>query len=311
MVWDCIIVGGGIAGLQAAIQLGRYAMHNVLVLDAGEGRSAICRSYRNILGYPEGVSGSDLRATGTEQAAAYGVQFIRDKVMRAKALPSGSFLLHGRQDGSSYEARTLLLATGVMDRFPDLPGLRECLGLTVYVCPDCDGFEAKDRRTLILGAGDAGARMSMTLQIWTNKLLYINHGRSQGQVSAELLHSLHAGGIDYLEAVSERVAGTEDGCFRGIVLEDGRLIEAERAFLAFGGNEVRSALAEQLGARLHENKHIWTDSRSKMTSVPKVWAAGDVAAHAEQVTIAMGEGAQAAIWIHKTLLELKRTSACT
>lgn len=305
MVFDCIIIGGGMAGLQAAIQLGRYAMHNVLVIDAGEGRSTICRSYRNILGYPDGISGMELRTIGMKQASSYGIPFITDKVIGAEQTPEGTFLLQGSQPNSTYEASTILIATGVMDRFPDLPGLRECLGLTVFVCPDCDGFEVKERMTLVLGSGDPGAHMAVTLRTWTNKIRYINHGQTPESVSPELLKSLERAGIEYLEENIERVLTAENGSFQGVMTQDGRRIEAERAFLAFGGNEVRSALARQLGARLHENSHIWTDSRSKMTSIPNVWAAGDVAVHSEQVTIAIGEGAQAAIWIHKALLEMK------
>ena len=304
MVFDCIIIGGGIAGLQAAIQLGRYAMHSVLIIDAEEGRSTFCRSYRNILGYPDGISGMELRTIGLKQASSYGVQFIPDIVISAAQQSKGTFLLHGR-NGSTYEALNLLLATGVMDRLPTLPGLRECLGLTVFVCPDCDGFEVKERMTLVLGSGDPGARMAITLRSWTSTIRYINHGQAPETVSPELLNSLEAAGIEYLEGDIERVLTAGDGNFQGIITQDGRRIDAERAFTAFGGNEVRSTLAEQLGARLHENKHIWTDSRSKMTSIPHVWAAGDVGIHSEQVTIAMGEGAQAAIWIHKTLLERK------
>ncbi|AZN38712.1 NAD(P)/FAD-dependent oxidoreductase [Paenibacillus albus] len=330
MVMDCIIIGGGIAGLQAAIQLGRYASHQVLVIDAGDGRSAICRSYRNLLGYPDGVSGMQLREAGMRQLAAYGIDVIRDTIAEATRTADGHFLLRGSGSGdtgiggaTTYTARTLLIATGVMDRFTDYPGLRPCLGLTVYVCPDCDGYEVKDRRTVVLGAGDVGASMALTLRAWTDRLIYIDqaevhaladaapeahasrqHRPQQQLTSARLREQLEAAGIQHIEAgISALSADTTTGGFQGVQLADGTTIEAERAFLAYGGNEVRSQLARQLGATLHENGHVWTDPRSKMTSIPGVWAAGDVAVHAEQVSIAMGEGAQAAIWIHKLLLD--------
>ncbi|BBH23582.1 pyridine nucleotide-disulfide oxidoreductase [Paenibacillus baekrokdamisoli] len=302
MRFDCIIIGGGIAGLQAAIQLGRYAMHSVLVIDSSDGRSSICLSYRNLLGYPEGVSGMDLRRIGMNQASSYGVQFTQDKVINAQSMQDGSFLIHGDKDNSTYEAATLLLATGVMDRFPELPGLRECLGLTVFVCPDCDGFKVKDRATLVLGSGDTGANMALTLRAWTSYLLYINHEHTVKSVSSELLDALENAGIGYLKAHIQHILAAR-GSIQSVVMQDGLRIDAERAFLAFGGNEVRSTLADQLGAHLHENMHILTHPRSKMTSIPNLWAAGDVAVHSEQVTIAMGEGSQAAIWIHKALLE--------
>ncbi|SFT24483.1 NAD(P)/FAD-dependent oxidoreductase [Paenibacillus sp. BC26] len=307
MVYDCIIIGGGIAGLQAAIQLGRYAMHDVLVIDSGDGRSKICRSYRNLLGYPGGVSGDTLRQAGLAQAADYGIEVITDTILEARGIASDLFELRGSKPGSEpYQSRTLLIATGVMDRLPDYPELRPCLGLTVFVCPDCDGYEIRNRSTLVLGAGDVGANMALTLRTWTDKLLYLDQAPESQSVSAPLQEKLAAASIVYQRAEHLRVHADCDGNLQGITLQDGTRIEADRAFLAYGGNEVRSSLARQLGAKLHENSHIWTDPRSKMTSVSGIWAAGDVAIHSEQVSIAMGEGAQAAIWIHKTLLKMKQ-----
>ncbi|RAP74165.1 NAD(P)/FAD-dependent oxidoreductase [Paenibacillus montanisoli] len=307
---DCIIIGGGIAGLQAAIQLGRYAIHNVLVIDAGDGRSAICRSYRNLLGYPEGVSGTALRQAGRSQLAAYGIEVVTDTVMEARPIPGspGGFELRCSKPGApAYQAKTLLIATGVMDRLPDYPELRPCLGLTVFVCPDCDGYEIRGRSTIVLGAGDVGARMALTLRIWTDKLLYIDQAAEQRQAaSGSMQEQLAAASIAYRYERELRVNADCDGNFHGVILPDGTILEAERAFVAYGGNEVKSSLAKQLGAKMHENSHIWNDPRSKMTSVPGVWAAGDVAVHSEQVSIAMGEGAQAAIWIHKTLLGMRQ-----
>ncbi|WP_219834562.1 NAD(P)/FAD-dependent oxidoreductase [Paenibacillus sp. R14(2021)] len=301
---DCIIVGGGLAGLQAAIQLGRYAKYKVLVIDSGDGRSTLCRSYRNLLGYPDGVSGEAIRQAGLKQLGTYGMEQKPDTILEAASLPNGGFGLRG-SSGASYESRTLLLATGVMDRLPGWPGLHPCLGLTVYVCPDCDGYEVKDRRTLVLGAGDVGARMALTLRAWTDELLYLNQESAKHPVSSELTARLAAAGIRHRQADVTAVNASMDGVFHGVLLRDGSEITAERAFVAFGGNEVRSQLAAQLGARLHENRHVWTDPRTKMTSIPQVWAAGDIAFHSEQAVIAMGEGAQAAIWMHKALTDME------
>lgn len=305
--YDSIIIGGGIAGLQAAIQLGRYE-HKVLVIDAGYGRSTLCRSYHNILGWPNGISGDELRNLGRQQAEKLGVSFELDEVVQAKKKgPLGNgFELWGKS-GKGYEASTLLLATGLLDRFPDLPGLTSCLGLTVYVCPDCDGYEIKNKRTVIMGAGDVGARMALTLRDRTQDMIYINH--QQRAVQDKLLDELKHNNIAYLaEDITEVLTrGTEEGRLLGVRLANGRVIEAERGFIAFGANEVRSDLARQLGAERLENRHIITDPRTKLTSVPFVWAAGDVGIHSEQVTIAMGEGSQAAIWMHKALQALKES----
>ncbi|MBD0380172.1 NAD(P)/FAD-dependent oxidoreductase [Paenibacillus sedimenti] len=298
--YDSIIVGGGIAGLQAAIQLGRYE-YKVLVIDAGYGRSTLCRSYHNVLGWPDGVSGEELRRVGRLQAERLGVHFVQDEVVQAvsKGKPGDGFEVWGKS-GKGYDATTLLLATGLLDRMPELPGLKSCLGLTVYVCPDCDGYEVINRRTVVMGSGDAGAYMALTLSRRTQDITYVNH--EQRAVKSELLAELQKKGIIYVPEDVQEVIAEENGSIRGIWLVSGRQIEAERGFIAFGGNEVKSDLARQLGAERLENRHIVTDPRSKMTSVPFVWAAGDVGVHAEQVTIAMGEGTQAAIWMNKALL---------
>ncbi|OPH61274.1 pyridine nucleotide-disulfide oxidoreductase [Paenibacillus ferrarius] len=302
--YDSLIVGGGIAGLQAAIQLGRYE-HRVLVLDAGYGRSTLCKSYHNLLGWPDGVSGDELRRLGKLQAEKLGVSFVIDEVVQAvnKGKPGDGFELWGKS-GKSYEAPTVLLATGLMDRMPELSKLKACLGLTVYVCPDCDGYEIRNRQTIVMGSGDAGAGMAVKLSDRTDKLIYVNHGHRV--ISKELLEQLRQKRVTYVLAdIQEVIAEEAQGAFRGVLLANGERIEAERGFIAFGGNEVKSDLARQLGAERMENRHIMTDPRSKMTSVPFLWAAGDVGVHAEQVTIAMGEGAQAAIWMNKALTMLK------
>ena len=307
-MYDSIIVGGGIAGLQAAIQLGRYR-RKVLLIDKGDGRSTICRSYHNALGYPDGVSGQWLREIGRKQAESYGIELLQGNVTEAVKTADG-FRVRCENEHSlpaDYEARTLLLATGVKDRLPDIPGLRPTLGLTVYICPDCDGYEIHGKRTIVMGAGSAGAGMALALTYFSNDLLYINHERKP--IDEKLRQKLQQAGIETVEAPIKRVLleGDEDeGRIAGVELDNGLIIRAERGFVAFGGNEVRSDLAKQLHVERMENRHIITDPRSKMTSVPGVWAAGDVAVHSEQMTIAMGEGLQAAIWMHKWLLARER-----
>ncbi|WP_411346920.1 NAD(P)/FAD-dependent oxidoreductase [Paenibacillus sp. WLX2291] len=304
-IYDCIIVGGGIAGLQAAIQLGRYSAHRILVIDAGKGRSTFCQNYGNILGFPDGISGDELRQIGHSQAEPLGVEFHADRILEAKK-EDDQFLLKGAE-GESYRARTLLLATGLIDRFPRLPGLIETLGHSVYVCPDCDGYEIEGRRTLVMGAGEAGAQMALILSTRTDQLVYINH--ESKPFKPETMERLRESGIEYIEAAIKHIHQEEAGVLQSVELEDGQLLEAERGFIAFGGNHVNSELAEQLGVETLHNHHIETHPRSKMTNIENVWVAGDLAAHSEQANIAMGEGAQAAIWINKTLNKMNKVYA--
>lgn len=300
-MYDCMIVGGGFAGLQAAIQLGRYG-HRVKVIDKGRGRSTMCRSYRNIIGWPDGVSGQELRRLGRLQAQKYGVEFVQDEaIAAARDGETFEIALHG---GGSLRGRTLLIATGITDRYPALPGLEERLGDTVYVCPDCDGCETAGRRTIVMGAGEAGCGMAIALKFWCDKLVYVNHERKAiGSANRRKLEEL---GIAYVEAEIAEVlggVGSDEAAFGGVRLATGETIPGERGFIAFGGNRVHSDWAASLGIERMENKHIVTDPRTKMTQVPGVWAAGDIGVHAEQSVIAMGEGSQAAIWIHKELVK--------
>lgn len=304
-VKDCIIIGGGIAGLQAAIQLGRYSAYDVLVIDRGTGRSTICKSYRNILGWPDGVSGEELRQLGRKQAETVGVTFTADDIRKAER-DETVFVLTGK-DGAQYKAKTLLLATGLMDRFPELPGLMSTLGKSVFVCPDCDGYEIQNRKTVVLGSGDPGASMAVLLSERTRDITYVNHeGRP---ASSEFMSQLAELGIPYVEKKVSEIRSEEDGGISAVVLEDGSLLPAERGFISFGGNMIYSELAEQLGAELEHNRHVKTDPRSKMTSVELLWAAGDLGVHSELTTVAMGEGATAAIWINKTLKKLTNKTA--
>ena len=297
MDFECIIVGGGIAGLQAAIQLGRY-MRRVLVIDSADGRSTLCRSYHNILGYPNGVSGQHLREIGKIHAEELGIEFLQDKVVSAKELDEGFQIV--TTTGATYMTKRILLATGVMDRIPPFPELYPCLGISVYVCPDCDGYEVKDKKTIIIGSGRIGVGMAKTLSYWTKKLVYINH--EQQPIDKSDMQWMKDHYVDYIDKPIKRVLATNSQ-LEGFVLQNGVTIKAQYGFIAFGGNDVRSQLAKQLGVELLENKHMLVDPRTKMTNVQGVWAAGDVVAHSEQVTIAMGEGSQAGIWIHKDILK--------
>ncbi|MFS0727981.1 NAD(P)/FAD-dependent oxidoreductase [Paenibacillus sp. 1P07SE] len=296
MIYDCLIVGGGLAGLQAAVQLGRYGRPTV-VLDSADGRSTWCRSYNNLLGWPDGIGGEQLRALGRLQAERLGVHLVHTWIERAERTSDGFALVS--QDSTVYRGKRLLLATGVVDRLPPLDGLMPLLGISLFVCPDCDGYEVTDRPAIVLGSGDAGAAMACRLTYWTSQVTYINHeARSLSVQSSEALSRLE---IPVLDKPVKRIVA-DGSSMVGLEFADAPFLPATHGFLAFGGNEVRSGLAHQLGVERLENRHIVTDPRSKMTSVQHVWAAGDVGVHAEQAAIAMGEGVQAAIWMHKSLL---------
>ncbi|GAK10343.1 NAD(P)/FAD-dependent oxidoreductase [Geomicrobium sp. JCM 19038] len=295
ILYDCVIIGGGIAGIQASIQLGRYK-RNVLVLDKGKGRSTLCRKYRNILGWPEGVSGEELRRIGKQQGKMLGVLYQTEEVVAIERTDHFQLLT---RSGQSYIAKRLLFATGVTDPNP-FPQLEPCLGSTVYICPDCDGFEVQGKKALILGSGKSGVHMAKRLHHWASELIYINHTREAiREKDKALLRDMN---VQYIE---ERIQSPliTDQQFNGVKLHFGERIEAKHAFIAFGKITPQSDLARKLGCERMENGHLITEARTKKTNVQDIYAAGDVGVHAEQVTIAMGEGTLAAVWIEKSLAE--------
>ncbi|XZF74617.1 NAD(P)/FAD-dependent oxidoreductase [Bacillus sp. AL-1R] len=298
-LYECIIIGGGFAGLQASIQLGRYN-RNVLVIDSNYGRSTLCKSYRNILGWPNSISGKELRQLGRTHAKKYGVSFTEDKVIRIQIV-NNQFLIETKT-GKSYSSKTILLATGLIDQIPQIKNLVDCLGSTIFVCPDCDGYEILNKSVLILGTGHVGANLAITLAYWSKQITYINHDGPE--LDSKLYVRLQKMGIAYREEKVKEVLKEDDSTFKGICLQSGEIVYGDRAFIGFDGNEVQNNLAIQLGVNLLNNKYVIVDPRTKETNIPNVWAAGDLVAHSQQVTIAMGDGTQAAVWIQKRLLEM-------
>lgn len=300
-LWECIVIGGGIAGTQAAIQMGRSQI-NCLVLDSKvAGRSNLCKDYRNIIGWPEGISGEALREKGKQQASETGVTFMKTHVKQITK-KDDDFLV--TTESGTHQAKTLLLATGITDRIPDIPNLRECLGSTIYICTDCDGYEAIDKKIIVMGAGDSGASLAVSLLNWTDDITYINHEKTA--VTPDILSKLKGHQINYLEEEIESVSKESEDLFTGVYLKNGEFLKADRAFIGFGGNKVHTELAKQIGVHIENNRHIKVDARTKETNIKNVWAAGDIVSHSEQATIAMGDATQAAIWINKRLMDYKR-----
>lgn len=297
--YDTVIVGGGIAGLQTAIQLAR-CLRRVVVIDMPGGRSAVAKTYRNILGFSDGVSGDFLRQVGKQQAQKYGAAFIEDEVTKLAQDSNGSFLIGTKSGHYPYKAKTLVIATGIRDPFPTIPGFADCVGRSIFLCPDCDGYETVGEETAIIGAGPQAVSMTEELLHYTNKLTVINHAKAA--VEAEVLAGLKERGIGYRE---EEVHSLHHlaGQLQEIWLASGERLAASRAFLAFPGAHALTGLLDDFAVHIHEKGHIRTNPRTKETDHENLWAVGDINEHSQQVSIAMGDGTQAAIWIQKRLRE--------
>jgi thioredoxin reductase (NADPH) len=296
-ILDCAIIGGGPAGLTAAIYLARFRLR-VRLIDAGDSRCALIPLTRNHAGFPDGISGSELLARMRAQAERYGVHIIAGRCERLERDGEG-FRVHGPDE--PYSARTVLLATGVVNHRP--PNMDDALhgealarGLIRY-CPVCDGYEVTDKDVAVLGTGRRGRNEAVFLRGYTRSIL---------MVAPDGRHDLDA---------SDQAALAEGG----ILPEEGALahyrIEGDR--LAFDlegrtqtvdslypalGSTIRSELIEGLGGKRSEDGCVMVDDHQR-TDIKWLYAAGDVVKGLDQISHAMGEAGVAATTIRNDLAE--------
>lgn len=285
---DCIIVGGGPAGLSAAVYMGRF-LRSTVVIDGGGGRSSGPQTNENYLGFPRGIPAKKLRELGRRQAERFGVRFIGGTVANAERVEEG-FLLSG--DCGEWRARTVIIATGVTDIWPSFPDVQRYVGRSLFWCITCDGFRTRDKRTVLIGATDAAAVDTEQFLLYTDKLTFIDTGKIVGAgVSERALDSMREHGIEVVEGRIDRVIGAR-GMVRQVVV-NGQKIDCDLLFSLLGAVP-NSALAAQLGVLLNDDGYIKIDI-DQHTSVPCVYAAGDVTGpFSQQIAAAVHEGAQAA-----------------
>jgi thioredoxin reductase len=298
--FDVAIVGGGPAGLCASLFLARY-LHSVAVVDSGDPRNWETRGINCYLGLP-GIKPAELRESGRSEARKYDVTLVDDCVERAELNGSETFALSLRS-GATIRARRILLAIGLKDVWPDIPGLERVYGETAHVCPDCDGFEAIDKKTVVIGTGRKAVGMALNLSTWTRDLIICTNGLPPSLDEPEYCNKLDALNVPVL---TQRVLRVREkrGQLRSLELEDGMELDAERIFFAIGQYPADD-LAAQLGCRRDTGGHIVVDDHYK-TSVENVYAAGDIVPGAQLAIAAAADGAIAALAIHKSLVSQKR-----
>lgn len=285
---DAVVVGGGPAGLSAALCLARYD-RSVVVLDAGSGRSTQHQVNRNYLGFPGGVAARRLRELGLEQLADYPqVEIVRsdaDKAVRHDGHQevSGSF--------GSATSRCVVLCTGIEDIYPDYVTDPGCLGRSVFWCVSCDGYESRGRKVIVSGDGDETAVEALLIARYTSDVTLVTGSRRQ-TVPPDLRERLAGAGVELVEEEVRHLEGC-DGDVKLLVTGSGRELPLERLFVQ-QTMRPRTDLAAMLGAELDEDGYLQVDTEQH-TSVPGVFAAGDVThLHSHQISTAVHEGAQAA-----------------
>ena len=301
--WDCIVVGGGAAGLSAALVLGR-ARRSTLVVDAGEQSNRHAHGIGGLLGY-DGRPPGELYATGREELASYpSVEVRAGVVMRGERI-DGAFALELAADGE-VRARRVLLATGMEYRPPSLPGVAELWGRTVFHCPFCHGWEVRDLPLAVLDNGDSGVHRALLLRNWSDDVVLLTDGAADFAASDR--DRLAAAGI----TVDERaVTGLDerDGELTAIAFADGDRLE-RRGLLVPAPLHQRSDLAEQLGAASAEAGPVAVDpvgvDAKYATSADGVFAAGDLSAHMPQIAGAIAAGSMAAAMVVQSLVAEER-----
>lgn len=297
--YDVAIVGGGPAGLAAAIWLARY-LHKVVVVDSGDPRNWETRSVNGYLGRP-GVRPPQLRASGREDGRELGVVFVDGAVDEATN-ESGELFAIRLDDGTVIEAERILLAIGIKDVWPDIPGLDRCYGETVHVCPDCDGLETRDRKTIVVGKGRKAVGMALALTTWTRQIVICTNGE-EPDMEQRLLGQLKSLNIPVLDQSINCVV-SKAGEISGVDLDGGMSLDCERLYFAIGQYPADD-LGAQLGCKRDELGRLVIDDRNH-TSVKNVFAAGDIVPGPQVAIVAAASGAVAAMAIHASLVPESR-----
>ena len=295
-ILDCLVIGGGAAGLTAAVYLGRYRRH-ALILDAGDSRLQRIPRTRNVPGFPDGIEGPELLARMRDHASRYGVATERVTVERLHRLADGTF--RAEAGDRSWLARYVILATGARDVEPDVEGLQAAMKAgQVRYCPVCDGYETQGQRVAVLGRAGHGLRESLFVAGFGNEVTWLAMA-TQEEVAAADLADLRDAGVRIAESPPRRIACGVDDVGVRVELQNGQVLAFDTLYPALGLHHACD-LATGLGARAREDGQLEVDAHQQ-TSVDGLYVAGDVAVDLNQIAVAAGHAAIAATAIHNRL----------
>jgi thioredoxin reductase (NADPH) len=294
-LYDCVIIGGGPAGLSAAIYLARFR-RSVKIIDDGNSRAALIPLSHNYPGFPDGIAGKELLQRLRLQALRFGVSVTPGAVQRVEKRENGEFLSF--LDGRIARSRTVMLATGLRDIEPEMPEIRQAIqhGQIRY-CPICDGYEVADKKVAVIGYGPHCVREAAFIRHFTDDLTVLTLGQENG-ISAADRALLQRQQIKLIEEPVAEIS-LQDDKIEALHMRSGVVHRFDTVYSMLG-TEVRSELAQALGARCDASGDLIVDPHLQ-TSVDGLYACGDVAAGLNQISVATGHAAIATTAIHNRL----------
>jgi thioredoxin reductase len=292
--YDVAVIGGGAAGLSAALVLTR-ARRTVLLVDAGAPRNAPATHLHGFLSR-DGLPPRELLVMGRKEVGSYGGTFVDSTTTSLASDGDGGFLV-SLGDGRQSSVRRLLVTTGLRDELPDIPGLRDRWARDVLHCPYCHGYEVRDRRLGVIGGNAGAVRYAQIVRQWTDDLVYFT---PPGLLTTDERTQLLARAIGVVEGTIDRLV-VDDDQLRGVQLHDGCVVPRDALFVPprFVPND---DLLTSLGCQTDSDGWVTTDPTGR-TSVPGVWAAGNVVDPRAQVITAAGAGSAAAIALNADLVD--------
>jgi thioredoxin reductase len=295
--YEVVVVGGGAAGLSAALVLGR-ARRRTLVVDAGEPRNAPAAHMQGYLSR-DGMSPAEFLAVGREEIARYGVELVRDRAVDVSR--DGDFAV-ALASGRTVRARRLVIATGLKDELPEVAGLAERFGRDVLHCPYCHGWEVRDRAFGVLATTARSVHQALIVSQWSKDVTFFLHRVAEEELSDDDLRRLAAAGVKVVTGEVASLVVAEDR-LTGIRLADGTAHERQVLFVAPRAVP-QTDLLRRLGAELRESPFgaYPVVDETGLTTVPGVWSAGNAMGFAEQVVNAAAGGYRAGVTINGELL---------
>jgi thioredoxin reductase (NADPH) len=290
--FDCLVVGGGPAGLLAATYLGRFR-RRVIVIDGGESRAKLIPLTHNCPGFPDGITGADLLLRLRQQAVHYGADLVQDTVRDIRLAGT----IFTATASLPIRARSVLMATGIVDRLPDIPESADMIKAgTLRLCPICDGYEVTGERVAVIGPAKDAMKKALLMRTYSHDVTMLVTEATDG-LDPNACEMLMKEGIEVAVCRPDSIRSTGK---LATVLANGKMLAFDTIYPAMGCT-IRSELAIDLGAKEDEVGNVVVDAHQR-TAVPGLYAAGDIVDEINQIAVAFGHAAVAASDMHNYLV---------